>query len=235
MVEFWDTALLRPLEELAGKFIILLPNLLAMTIIITVGWAVAWSAGHVVERFLRVIGTDNLCNRLGMNAALLRGGVKQDPSRLAGRSVYWGVLIFSAMAALEALNLPPINQFVQATLAYIPRLFTAALILTAGYLLSNFVSQAVLIAAVNANLPPARMLAAGSRWGVQLVAAAMAFEQLGIAEHIVVVAFGIAFGGVVLAVALAFGLGAKDLARDLLERQFDRDDAFRQKDDLTHL
>lgn len=234
MKEFWETALLGPLEALGKKVLVLLPNLLALAIILLVGLVAAWALGAVVERLLRVIGLDHLCNRLGVNAALARGGVKHDPSRLAGRAIYWVVLLFAVMAALGALNLQPINQFAQSFLAYIPHLFTAALILVTGYLLSNFMSQAVLIAAVNAGLPPARVIATCSRWGVQLVAVAMALEQLGIAQNIVVVGFGIAFGGVVLAAALAFGLGAKDLAKEFLDRQFDRNGG-RSKDDLTHL
>ena len=97
-----------------------------------------------------------------------------------------------------------------------PHLVTAGLILVAGWLLSNFVSQAVLIAAVNAGLPPARLVATCSRWGIQLLAVAMALEQLGIAQNIVVVGFGITLGGLVMAGAIAFGLGAKDLALSLI-------------------
>ncbi|MEW6542868.1 MAG: hypothetical protein AB1411_04570 [Nitrospirota bacterium] len=234
MTEFWETALLGPLEDLGRRVLALLPNLLAMGIILSAGLVAAWGLGSLIERFLRVVGLDHLCNRLGVNAALARGGVKADPSHLVGRAAYWSTVIFATMASLEALNLQPVNQFTRALLAYIPHLFTAALILTAGYLLSNFISQAVLIAAVNAGLRPARLVAACSRWGVQLVAAAMALEQLGIAQQIVVVGFGLAFGGVVLAVALAFGLGARDLARQFLERQFGRGGE-QNKDDLTHL
>jgi hypothetical protein len=109
----------------------------------------------------------------------------------------------------------------------------ALLILIAGYLLSNFVSQAVLIAAVNAGLPPARVVAAASRWGVQLVAIAMALEQLGIASNIVAVGFGITLGGVVFAAAIAFGLGAKELAREFLESRLSN--RTRPPDDLRHL
>lgn len=234
MKEFWETALWGPLQALGTKVLAWLPNVLAMVLILAAGLVIAWGVGHLVERLLRVVGLDRLCNRLGTNAALARGGVKADLSHLIGRAGYWVVLVFAIMGALGALNLQPINQFAQSLLAYVPRLFTAALILMSGYLLSNFVSQAMLIAAVNAGLPPARALAACSRWGVQLVAIAMALEQLGIAQNIVVVGFGIAFGGVVLAAALAFGLGAKDLAKEFLERQFGRNGS-RSKDDLTHL
>ncbi len=235
MKEFWQTALLGPLQALGKQVLAVLPNVLAMTIILAAGLVVAWAMGHLGERLLRMIGLDHLCNRLGVNAALARGGVKTDPSRLAGRAAYWMVLLFAAMAGLGALNLKPINQFAQSFLAYVPHLFTAGLILVGGYLLSNFVSQTVLIAAVNAGLPPARLLAACSRWGVQLVAVAMALEQLGIAQHIVVVGFGITLGGVVMAGAIAFGLGAKDLAKDYLERRLSQSPRDRAPDDLRHL
>lgn len=234
MNDFWESTLLGPMETLGAKLLALLPNLLAMVMILSAGLVLAWTGGAVVERLLRVIGLDHLTNRLGVNAALARGGVKQDPSHLVGRAAFWTVLVFSIMAGLGALNLQPVNHFIQSFLAYIPHLLTAAVIVAAGYLLSNFVSQTVLIAAVNAGLPPARLVAACSRWGIQLVAAAMALEQLGIAQHIVVVGFGIVFGGVVLALSLAFGLGARDLAKELLERQFGRNGG-RSKDDLTHL
>jgi len=235
MKEFWEKALLAPLETLSRNVLAVLPNVLAISIILLVGLVAAWSIGHVVERLLRVIGLDLLSNRLGVSAALARGGVKTDPSHLVGRTAYWLVVAFAIMAGLGALNLQPLNQFAQSFLAYLPRLFTAALILVVGYLLSNFVSQAVLIAAVNAGIPPARIVAACSRWGVQLVAVAMALEQLGIAQNIVTEGFGIVLGGVVLAGAIAFGLGAKDLAKEFLERRLGDKPRDRAPDDLRHL
>jgi hypothetical protein len=78
-------------------------------------------------------------------------------------------------------------------------------------------------------------LAALTRWGIQLAAVAMALEQLGIAETIVVVGFGLTFGGLVLAAALAFGLGAKDLAKDFLEQRLSHRGKNDESDDLRHL
>ena len=205
-----------------------------MGIILLGGYFTARAFGFFVERLLRVIGFDHLCDRLGMNAALLRGGVKTDPSRLVGRGIYWTVMVLASIAALGALNLTPINQFAQSLLAYVPHLVTAAVILLAGYVLSNFASQAVLIAAVNAGLPPARLIAACSRWGIHVLAGAMALEQLGIAQHIVVVGFGITWGGIVLAGAIAFGLGAADLAKEFLNRRLVARSKSSTADDLHH-
>lgn len=235
MTDFLETALLAPLEQLGRQVLSVLPNVLAMAIIIGLGFVAAWGLGHTVERLLRVVRLDHLCNRIGINAALARGGVKSDPSHLVGRTAYWVMVGFAAIAGLGALNLQPINQFAQSFLAYIPHLLTGAVIVVAGYLLSNFISQGVLIAAVNAGLPPARLIAAMSRWGVQLFALAMALEELGIAQSVVVVGFGIAFGGVVFASALAFGLGAKDLAKEYMERTLSSRDRQRAPDDLRHL
>lgn len=219
MNDFISQALMAPLELLGRHALSVLPNIFAMGILLLGGLFAAWALGATVERLLRIVGFDHLCNRFGMTAGLLRAGIKTDPSHLIGNSLYWLVFLLACVAALSALNLTPINQFAQSLLAYVPHLITAGVILLAGYVCSNFASQAVLIAAVNAGLPPARLIATCSRWGIQLLAAAMALEQLGIAEHIVVVGFGITWGGLVLAAAIAFGLGATDLAKDFLERR----------------
>jgi hypothetical protein len=234
MNDFINQALLGPLTLLGHQVLAVLPNVLAMGIILVGGLFTAWAFGSLVERLFRMIGFDHFCDRLGMNAALLRGGVKTDPSRLVGRGIYWTVIVLASIAALGALNLTPINRFAQSLLAYVPHLVTATVILLAGYFLSNLASQAVLIAAVNAGLRPARLIAICTRWGLQVLAVAMALEQLGIAQHIVVVGFGITWGGIVLAGAIAFGLGAADLAKEFLERRLVARSKPSTDDDLHH-
>lgn len=148
MNDFINQALLGPLELLGRQVLTELPYVLAMGIILLGGFFTAWVFGSFSERLFRMIGFDHLCDRLGVNAALLRGGVKTDPSRLIGRGIYWTVIVLASIAALGALNLTPINQFAQSLLAYVPHLVTATVILLAGYFLSNFISQAVLIAEI---------------------------------------------------------------------------------------
>ncbi|HWF62866.1 MAG TPA: hypothetical protein VN666_21515 [Nitrospira sp.] len=235
MTSNWEHTLLGPVAALGERVFAILPNVLAMMILLLVGLGAAWGMGHLMERLLRVIGLDRLCDRIGISAALLRGGLKADPSYIIGRIAYWLIVIFATTASLGALDVAPINQAAQSLLSYIPHLVTASVIGIIGYLVSNFVSQAVLIAAVNAGLPPARWIAAGTRWGIQLLTVAMALEQLGIAQHIVVVGFGITWGGLVLAAALALGLGGKDLAKDFLERRLAGHSRSQINEDLRHL
>jgi len=229
-----DTAMLEPLETVATRILHFLPNLVGGLIILAIGWPLAWALGRGVERGLRLLGVEHLADRLGINAALSRVGLKPDPCHLAGRALHWVLMLLTVIASLGALDLTPINQLATKFLVYIPHLLTALVILVTGMFLSNFVARAALITAVNANFRQATTAAGLAKWSVLLVALAMALEQLGIAQNIVVVGFGIAFGGVVLALSLAFGLGATNLAREFLERQFGKSRET-GKDDLTHL
>ncbi len=232
---FFQRALLEPLSILSQKLLAMLPNLFAMVVIFVATLFLAWMGGQATERVFRVLRIDLLSQRIGLTTALARGGVKTQPSYLAGRMVFWIVLALGIIASLAVLQLDPVNKFAESLLSYLPYFLTSFFIIIGGFLVSNFVSQAVLIAAVNAGLSPARLLAAGTRWGIQVAAIAMALEQLGIAETIVFVGFGITFGGIVLAMALAFGLGAQNLAKEFLEQRFSSKSKQDSSDDLRHL
>lgn len=232
---FFQHALLEPLAILSQKLLAMLPNLFAMAVIFVAALVLAWLGGQATEHVFRVLRIDLLSQRIGLTTALVRGGVKTPPSYLAGRMVFWIVAALGIISSLAVLQFEPVNKFTESLLGYLPYFLTSLFIIIGGFLISNFVSQAVLIAAVNAGLPPARLLAAGTRWGIQAAAIAMALEQLGIAEMIVVVGFGITFGGIVLAMALAFGLGAQNLAKEFLEHRFSSKNKQDSSDDLRHL
>ena len=116
---------------------------------------------------------------------------------------------------------------------FLPSVVTASLLLLVGVLLGNFLSEATLIATVNAQIQEARLIASLVRWGIFLFTAAMVLTQIGIAKEIVVAAFSILFGGVVLALSIAIGLGGRNIARDVLERRWRKDRA--ERDEMAHL
>ncbi len=235
MTSSWEQTLLEPVAALGEYALASLPHLLSMIMLLFAGLGVAWGIGHLMERLLRIMGVDRIWGRIGLPAVFLKGSMKADPSYIIGRITYWLIVMFAVTASLGALNVTPINEAARSLLSYLPHVVTAAVIGIAGYLISNFVSQAVLIAAVNAGIPPAQWIAVGTRWGIQLLAIAMALEQLGIARHIVVVGFGISWGGLVLAAALAVGLGGQELAKDFLERRLGGHSRAQINEDLRHL
>jgi len=147
---------------------------------------------------------------------------------------FWAVFLFFASAGVDAVAVPGAHSATALLLAFLPPLFAALLILIAGWLLANFLSQMILIAAVNARLPEARLPARAAHWAVILFAVATALTHLGIGKEMVLVAFGITFGGLVLALALAFGLGGRAIAADILARRLRRESPPPQER-LTHL
>ena len=234
MKDLWQTAFLGPMEEFFKQVGGFIPHLLVMVIIIVIGFGVAWAAKTVISRLLEVVHFDQFSTRLGFSQALSKGGIREHPSHLISRLVYWVIFLAFLMLGLDALNLNAVNQLVSKTLSYLPHLLVALIILAVGIILGNFFGQAILIAAVNAQISQARFLAVGGRIGVILFALAMALVQLGIATSIIVAAFSISFGGVVLALAIAFGLGAKETAKAIIERRF-RKEGEPQEEELSHL
>src|SRR3989454_8298475 len=120
---------------------------------------------------------------------------------------------------IDALAIPGAPGATRTLMHLLPRTLSALLILIVGWLAANFLGQGVLIAAVNAGLPEARVLARAARWLVLLFAFATALTEIGIGRDMVVVAFGILFGGLVLALAGAVRLRRPHPPRPILERR----------------
>jgi hypothetical protein len=137
------------------------------------------------------------------------------------------------LTAVEVLEVPATAGLVGLALHFLPNLTVAGLVMVIGWLLANFLGQAALIGAVNAQVAGGPLIAGAVRWLVLVFAGAAALTQLGIAREMVLLAFGIAFGGPVLALALAFGLGGKDLAREILESRLRKQEE--DRDSVTHL
>lgn len=233
MHETWTDTLFASFREVAQRLTVVAPRLLALLTLILVGWIVAAIARRLTVRLLGAGDFDARCGRWGLTASLVRGGIRQPPTALVGRVVFWMIFLVALLMGIEALEVPATAGLVGVVLRFLPNLIVAGLVMVAGWLLANFLGQAALIGAVNAQVAGAPLIAGAVRWLVLVFAGAAALTQLGIAREMVLLAFGIAFGGTVLALALAFGLGGKDLAREILESRLRKQDE--DRDSLTHV
>jgi hypothetical protein len=129
------------------------------------------------------------------------------------------VIVVGFLIGIAAFDASWTSQFEQSVFAYLPNLLGAALVLFVGGVIARFLGRSVLIGAVNLNLQYARLLSVGVKWLVIVLTVAMALEHLKIGPGVVQLAFGILFGGIVFALALAVGLGSKDLVTRSLERE----------------
>jgi hypothetical protein len=147
----------------------------------------------------------------------------------------WATLAVFVLLAIGALDLQIAMDLVSRAFSYLPQLLIASALLLMGSLVAAFVRRSVLIAAVNAGLPSARLLAGGARTGLMILFGAMALEHLGVGRQVLLASFTILFGGLVFALSLAFGLGGRHLAREILERAVRRSAAPPADDGLRHL
>lgn len=227
----------RLLDSLASFFEALLrflPALAAALLIFCLGLLAGWVLRRLVTHFLRVTRFDRACDGAGVLQLLARADIRASPSVLVGRGVFWLVFASFTMAAMAALQVSFIDQLVAEFFLYLPRVLSALLVVLAGFLLGGFLGRAALLTAANAGLPSPRLLALVVKLLVSVIALAMALEQLRIATSIVLAAFIIAFGSVMLGLALAFGLGGREVARRLLERHLEQSPG-RDSDNLSHL
>jgi hypothetical protein len=234
MGDTWPSDVWSGLLQVRERLVAVVPGLLVLLTLLLVGFLLAWLARIVVSKVGRALGIDRLLERWGVAPSLRRSGILRLPSDVLGLVCFWAIFVLFASVGIDGLALPGAPGATALLVAFLPPLLAASLILLVGWLVANFLSQGVLIAAVNARLPEARMLARGVHWGVLLFAAATALTHLGIGKEMVLVAFGITLGGVVFAVALAFGLGGRTLARHILERRLRRE-APPPQERITHL
>lgn len=234
MTDMWGDLVWAALADLKTRLMLVLPGILAMITLAVVGLALAWFSARVTRRVAQALSFDRRAETWGIVAALSRAGVAKSPSQVLGLIVFWSVLILFLPVAIDALAIPGSGRLTEFVFSWVPRVLGAALILLVGWLIANFLAEGVLIAAVNARLPEARLMARAIRWGVLLFAIATAITHLGIGKEMVLVAFGITFGGLIFALALAFGLGGRGLARQMLERHM-RSREPHPRETLTHL
>lgn len=234
MKSFINKAIIEPLREVAQGIVAFLPSLLTGIVVLLIGLGLAWLAKLLVIRIIKILKIDAAFARSGVAEALNKMAVKDTPAKLIGRTFFWLVTFIFFVLALKVMKVPVLDQLLERFLLYLPNVFVALIVLTIGWLLGNFLGRAALIASVNAGIKLSGQISRAVKGVILLFAFVMAFEQLGIGRNTIVAAFTIAFGGVVLGLALAFGLGGKDLARTFLEKRL-QSGGEANHDDLKHL
>lgn len=224
-----------PFRDLLQNLAEFLPNFLTAAVILVAGFLIGWLVKIATLKVLGIFNADEFFLREGLAQALERGGFKDTPSGLIGRSFQWLVVIIFAIMALHASKFPAVEDLLARFFIYLPNVFVAGLIIFIGYLIGNFMERATLIASVNAGIRFSGFLGKGVKVSIFLLVMTMALEQLGIGRDTVIIAFAIVLGGIVFALSLAFGLAGKDLAREYLEKRFGGEKGEERGEDIKHL
>jgi hypothetical protein len=198
-----------------------LPGLLALMIILMFTVLAAFLARAVLRRILLRLRFDDRVTQWGL-PELAGWEPARRPSTVIAQLSFWIIVLLGLLAGVSALDPALTSVLVVRLFDYLPKVAAAAAVLIAGFLLARFLARSVLISAVNLQIQSARLLSLGVKWLVMVLTSAMAMDHLGIGGQIVQLAFAILFGGIVLTLSLAVGLGSKDMVSRSWERQADK-------------
>jgi Mechanosensitive ion channel, conserved TM helix len=232
MLEQVDRIIRQAMSQIGDNVANFLPGVLVSLLLIVTTLAVAVLARVLVVRMLQSLEFDRRAGQFGL-ASVVGWPASPTPSLTIGRIVFWIIVILGLLVSLTALNATIPSRLALSVFEYVPHLLAALFILVIGAVAARLLERSVLIGAVNMQIQSSRLLSLAVKWLVLIVAVAMALDHLGIGRSILLLAFGILFGGIVFAGALAVGLGAKDAVGRMLDER--RREPVRRDDTVNHV
>lgn len=209
-----------------GEF---LPKLIVAVIILVAGWLFAKMFRLAVVKGLKAINFNVLTERAGIDDFLQQGGIRTDTSGILGLLVYWLVILAALMIAFNSMNLAHVTELIGRVALFIPKVIVGVLILAFGAYFSRFIDNTITTYGKNVGLEDVEILGRLARYAIMVFVVLIALEQVEVATEFVRQSFLIILAGVVLALAIAFGLGGRQWAEDLLEKWWPRKGAISDK------
>ena len=216
--------MLEPLRAVLHQIGEFLPRLALALVVLLAGWLLAKFVRYAVVRGLRAINFHVLAERAGLDGFLRQGGIAADTSSILGLLAYWVIIFAALVIGCNGLGLTYITELLGRIVAFLPRVIVAVLIIAFGTYFARFVGDTMGTYCRNARLPDAELLSRLTRYGILAFVLVIALDHLNLGVDIVRESFLIVLAGVVLALALAFGLGGQRWAAGLLGRWWRKDE-----------
>jgi hypothetical protein len=210
--------LLEPARAFLVQVGAFLPRLALAVMVVIAGWLLAKVAKFAVVKGLRAINFNVLTERAGMDGFLEQGGIRSDTTAILGLIVYWLVILAALIVGSNSLGLAQVTDLLRDVVLFLPKVVVALLILAFGAYFARFIANAVITYCKNIGLQDAELLARLAQYAIIAFVVLIALDHLEVGGRLIHQSFLIILAGVVLALALAFGLGGREWAADLLER-----------------
>jgi len=218
ILNLWLSSIIGSLAKTWETFLAYVPNILAALVIMIIGVLIAATFGKIVTKVFDKLYVDALLKKTGIFDLMEKGGIKIYISVFLGELVKWFILIVFFITAFDILNLEQITDFLNKVLLYIPNVVVAVVIMLVGAIVAYFLSNIVKTTVHAAKIGPAKFLAGLTYYSIVIFAAMAALIQLGIAKDLVQTLFTGFVAMVAIAGGLAFGLGGKELGKEILDK-----------------
>ncbi|MFH1335207.1 MAG: hypothetical protein ABII96_01705 [Candidatus Zixiibacteriota bacterium] len=212
---------LKPLKTMAEKIVTLIPSLLGALFIVLLGWLLARILKTALIKLLVAVRFEKFSERSGLSRFLSRGDIKHSLAEILGTVFFWIILLFFIYVATDVLHWTLIRDVINQIISFIPKLIAAVLIIIAGVLLSSFFKGLIKVAATSYALTHRELIGRIVQYLIIFFSVAVSLEQLGIATHILVNSVLIIIGAMAFGLALAFGLGSKDIVGRIVNKMLE--------------
>ena len=210
-----------PIMRIWTAFVNYIPAIVAALLFIVFGLFIARLLSSLLEQFLKKIKLDSHTSQVGINEIMVRFGFGRSPSAILGFIVYWSLIMVFFVTAANILNLNVISDILERFIVgFIPRIVAAIFIAFGGLMFAKFMADVVTNSATANNLRGGKSLSRIVNFVILVFTAIAAVEQLGIEMKIIRSSLNILFASLGLAFAIAVGLGAKDIAHDIIKGMF---------------
>ena len=213
----WFEALFNPSFVILQKIFLFFLILLTVFIFLVFGWLLALLVRKIIIALLKKIEIDKLFTDNWIANFLVRGGITKTPSELLGEFFYWIIIVIAVILASQSLGLEATGDLLDRFLIFLPRVIAFGLIIVFGVIFGNFVGRLIQLISGNLGIKEAKTLGRILQIVVILYAGILALEQLGIAIFSMAASFNILWAAICLTLALALGLGGKDLVKGFLD------------------
>lgn len=212
------------LNEFWVQLVSFVPKLLAVIVILLIGWIVAKVARFGIKRLLDLMHFDRFAQNSGLEAFMNHSHLNLSLSNIISQVVYWLVIVLFIITCANALGLNEVAVLLQQLANYLPHIIVAILVLIFGTLLARFVNRLLFAWLYSIKFSRALAVSTSAEYGIQILALFMALEQLGVGMQLIHSLFIIVFGAFFLALAIAFGLGGRDWAARVIDDMDNKSD-----------
>lgn len=213
----WLDATKIALQDIWGDFIDFIPNLLGAIVVFLIGWIIAVAIGKVVAEILKRIQFNKIFEAGEWKKALQKAEIKVDASAFIGAIIKWVLLIVFLIVAIQILGFTQLRDFFNDVLAYLPNVVVAAFMFVVAVIIADIVEKVVRAAVEGSKMGYGGVVGAIVKWSIWVSAIFAILLQLGIAEALVTTIIQGIIALVVIAGGIAFGLGGKDVAAEMLQ------------------
>jgi hypothetical protein len=218
MIIDWYTVTVGALQYLWQGFLLVAPKIIGALIVFIIGWFIALGIGKLVAEILKRIRFNMLFERGSWKSALDKAEIKLDASEFIGAVTKWILVIIFLLAAVEILGLTEFASFLNRVLAYVPHAVAAALIFVVAVVIADIIEKIVRAAVEGIKMGYGQVAGAIIRWSIWIFAIIAILMELGIGSQLFLSLFQGVIALLVIAGGLAFGLGGKDVAADVLKK-----------------